>query len=205
MYSWRARQCCDSPGLADTGGKLLTALRKSSTVWRQVATDADRSPPLLPVAIRCQAVDCARENASTVWRQVANHKIHDVEGVGPVRREKFLAAGIKDTDGLLKSTKTPKQRKNLAEKTGISVKWILKFANMADLFRVPGIGSEYSQLLEASGVDTVIELSTRIPKNLHTKVSEVNIEKKNTRQPPSLAEITSWIEEAKKLPRFLEY
>jgi len=137
--------------------------------------------------------------------EVANHKIHDVEGVGPVRREKFLAAGIKDTDGLLKSTKTPKQRQDLAEKTGISVKWILKFANMADLFRVPGIGSEYSQLLEASGVDTVIELSTRIPKNLHTKVSEVNKEKKNTRQPPSLAEITSWIEEAKKLPRFLEY
>jgi hypothetical protein len=71
MYSWRARQCCDSPGLADTGGKLLTALRKSSTVWRQVATDADRTHPLLPVAIRCQAVDCDRENVSTVWRQVA--------------------------------------------------------------------------------------------------------------------------------------
>ena len=130
---------------------------------------------------------------------MANHKIHDVEGIGPVRREKFLAAGIKDTDGLLKSTKTPKQRKNLAEKTGISEKWILKFANMADLYRVNGISSEYSQLLEASGVDT------RVPKNLHTKVSAVNAEKKYTRQPPSLAEITSWIEEAKKLPRVLEY
>ena len=135
---------------------------------------------------------------------MANHKIHDVEGIGPVRREKFLAAGIKDTDGLLKSTKTPKQRKNLAEKTGISEKWI-QFANMADLYRVNGISSEYSQLLEASGVDTVVELSTRVPKNLHTKVSAVNTEKKNTRQPPSLAEITSWIEEAKKLPRVLEY
>ena len=136
---------------------------------------------------------------------MANYKIHDVEGVGPVRREKFLAVGIKDTDGLLKSTKTPKQRNSLAEKTGISEKWILKFANMADLYRVKGISSEYSQLLEASGVDTVIELATRVPKNLHTKVSAVNKEKKNTRQPPSLAEITGWIEEAKKLPRVLEY
>ena len=136
---------------------------------------------------------------------MANHKIHDVEGIGPVRREKFLAAGIKDTDGLLKSTKTPKQRNNLAEKTGISEKWILKFANMADLYRVTGISSEYAQLLEASGVDTVVELATRIPKNLHTKVAGVNKEKRNTRQPPSLAEITKWIEEAKKLPRVLEY
>jgi hypothetical protein len=58
MYSWRAdgvdwepkesMVVCDNPGPADTGGKLLTALRKSSTVWRQVATDAatDRSHPL---------------------------------------------------------------------------------------------------------------------------------------------------------------
>jgi glycine cleavage system pyridoxal-binding protein P len=73
------------------------------------------------------------------------------------------------------------------------------------LYRVQGISSEYSQLLEASGVDTVVELATRVPKNLHAKVSDVNKEKKNTRQPPSLAEITSWIEEAKKLPRVLEY
>ena len=136
---------------------------------------------------------------------VANHIIQDVEGIGPVRREKFLAAGIKDTDGLLKSTKTPKQRKNLAEKTGISEKWILKFANMADLYRVKGIGSGYAQLLEASGVDTVVELATRVAKNLHIKVATVNKEKKNTRQPPSLAEVTSWIEEAKTLPRVLEY
>ena len=136
---------------------------------------------------------------------MANHIIQDVEGIGPVRREKFLAAGIKDTDGLLKSTKTPKQRKNLAEKTGISEKWILKFANMADLYRVKGIGSGYAQLLEASGVDTVVELATRVAKNLHIKVATVNKEKKNTRQPPSLAEVTSWIEEAKTLPRVLEY
>lgn len=136
---------------------------------------------------------------------MANHKIDDVEGIGPVRRAKFFATGIKDTDGLLKSTKTPKQRKSLAEKTGISEKWILKFANMADLYRIQGISSEYSQLLEASGVDTVVELATRVPKNLHTKVSAVNREKKNTRQPPSLAEITGWIEQAKKLPRVLDY
>ncbi len=136
---------------------------------------------------------------------MANHKIDDVEGIGPVRRAKFFATGIKDTDGLLKSTRTPKQRKSLAEKTGISEKWILKFANMADLYRIQGISSEYSQLLEASGVDTVVELATRVPKNLHTKVSAVNREKKNTRQPPSLAEITGWIEQAKKLPRVLDY
>jgi dephospho-CoA kinase len=69
------------------------------------------------------------------------------------------------------------------------------------LFDIPLLFEKGGQ----AGVDTVVELSTRVPKNLHTKVSAVNAEKNNTRQPPSLAEITSWIEEAKKLPRVLEY
>lgn len=107
---------------------------------------------------------------------------------------------------MLKATRTPKQRKDLSEKTGISPKWILRFANMADLYRVPGVGSEYSQLLEDAGVDTVVELAARVPGNLHAKLKQVNAtNKQNTRQPPSLAEVTGWIAAAKSLPRMLEY
>ena len=136
---------------------------------------------------------------------MACYKIDDIEGIGPVRREKLLKAGIKDTDKLLAAAKTAKQRKTLAEKSGISQKLILKFANYADLYRVSGIGSEYSQLLEAAGVDTVVELATRKPDNLHAALKKLNSEKKNTRQPPSLAEVKAWISTAKKLPRVLEY
>ncbi|MCS6833621.1 MAG: DUF4332 domain-containing protein, partial [Flammeovirgaceae bacterium] len=67
---------------------------------------------------------------------MANYKIEDLEGIGPVLGEKFRAAGINNTDALLANTKTPKQRKELAEKTGISEKQILKFANMVDLYRI---------------------------------------------------------------------
>lgn len=136
---------------------------------------------------------------------MANYKIEDLEGIGPVLGEKFRAAGINNTDALLANTKTPKQRKELAEKTGISEKQILKFANMVDLYRINGIGSEFSELLEASGVDTVPELAQRNPENLTKKMEEVNAEKKLTRRTPSLAEVTKWIEQAKTLPRMLEY
>ncbi|PKO63728.1 MAG: DUF4332 domain-containing protein, partial [Betaproteobacteria bacterium HGW-Betaproteobacteria-17] len=78
---------------------------------------------------------------------MANYKIEDVEGIGPVLGEKFRAAGVKDTDALLKSTLTPAQRKTLAEKTGLSEARVLKFANMVDLYRVSGVGSEYAELL----------------------------------------------------------
>ncbi|MFQ3577056.1 MAG: DUF4332 domain-containing protein, partial [Cytophagales bacterium] len=96
---------------------------------------------------------------------MANYKIEEIEGIGPVLGEKFRSVGVNNTDTLLENTKTPKQRKELAEKTGIDEKKILKFANMVDLFRVKGIGSEFSELLEASGVDTVPELAQRNAEN----------------------------------------
>ncbi len=76
---------------------------------------------------------------------------------------------------------------------------------MVDLYRIKGIGSEYSELLEASGVDTVKELKNRVPANLEKKMTEVNTQKKLTRRVPTLAMVTDWIEQAKKLPAGVEY
>ncbi len=136
---------------------------------------------------------------------MANYKIEDLEGIGPVIGEKMRNAGVKDTDTLLQNTCTPKQRKELAEKTGLSTKQILKFANMVDLYRINGVGSEYSELLEAAGVDTVPELAQRNAANLTKAMEEVNEQKKLTRRVPSEKEVIKWIEQAKELPRMLHY
>jgi predicted flap endonuclease-1-like 5' DNA nuclease len=93
----------------------------------------------------------------------------------------------------------------LAEKTGISEKLILKFTNMADLFRINGIGQEYAQLLEVSGVDTVPELAQRNATNLVAKMEEVTEAKNLTRKTPSVTEVEKWIAQAKELPRVIEY
>src|SRR5438034_4418270 len=92
---------------------------------------------------------------------MANYKIEDVEGIGPVIGEKLRAAGVKDTDALLAHCLTPKQRKELADKCALTEAKVLKFANMVDLYRISGVGSEFSELLEASGADTVPELARR--------------------------------------------
>lgn len=136
---------------------------------------------------------------------MANYKIEDIEGIGAVVGKKLRAAGVKDTDTLLAHARSVSQRKKLAEVSGLSVQRILKFANMADVYRVRGIGSEYSELLEASGVNTVPDLARRSAENLVKRMSEVNAEKKLTRKVPTLAEVTKWIAEAKKLPRVLTY
>lgn len=136
---------------------------------------------------------------------MANRKIEEVEGIGPVTGEKLRAAGVKDSDTLLAQAKTPAQRKALADAAGLPAEKILKFANMVDLFRVSGIGAEFAELLEAAGVDTVPELARRAPASLAAKLAEVNEAKKLTRRVPTEADVAKWVEQAKGLPRAIEY
>lgn len=136
---------------------------------------------------------------------MANYKVIEVEGIGPVMAGKLNDAGINMTDQLLQACKTKANRKALAEKSGIDEAKILKFANMVDLFRINGVGSEYAELLEAAGVDTVKELATRKAENLTQKMAEVNESKKLVRRLPVLKMVEDWISQAKALPRMLEY
>lgn len=136
---------------------------------------------------------------------MANYKVIEVEGIGPVMAGKLNDAGINTTDQLLQACKTKANRKALAEKSGIDEAKILKFANMVDLFRIKGVGSEYAELLEAAGVDTVKELATRKAENLTQKMAEVNESKKLVRRLPVLKMVEDWISQAKALPRMLEY
>jgi predicted flap endonuclease-1-like 5' DNA nuclease len=126
-------------------------------------------------------------------------KISDIEGIGPALEKKLNAAGIKSVSGLLKNCCDKKGRKATAEATGIDEAKLLRFANYADLYRVKGIGSEYSELLEAAGVDTVKELRTRKAENLHSKMVEINTSKKLVRQTPSLSQVEGFIAHAKEL------
>ncbi len=136
---------------------------------------------------------------------MANYKIEDLEGVGKVSGEKLRAAGIKDTDALLAACATVRQREELATKADVSAKRLLKWANMADLYRIKGVGSEFSELLEAAGVDTVPELAQRNAANLTAAMAAANEQKKLTRRVPTETEVGKWIAEAKQLPRALHY
>ena len=132
-------------------------------------------------------------------------KLVDVEGIGPKYADKLIKAGVGTTDALLKAGATPKGRKELAEKTGIGDALILKWVNHVDLYRVKGVGSEYSDLLEAAGVDTIPELAQRKAGNLIQKIVAVNLEKKLVRKLPVESQVADWIEQAKKLPRVINY
>lgn len=131
--------------------------------------------------------------------------IADIEGIGPINAKKLLKVGIRGTGGLLTKGATPKGRKEIAAKTGIGHKLILEWVNLADLYRIKGVGSEYSDLLEEAGVDTVVELAKRDPKNLYEKMVVVNLKKNLVNQMPARKQVTKWVAQAKKLPRIVKY
>lgn len=128
-----------------------------------------------------------------------------IEGIGETYEAKLGAAGVKSVEALLDACATKKGRTELAEKTEISEKLILKWANHADLARIKGIGGEYAELLEAAGVDTVPELATRKAENLFKKMQETNDAKALVRKVPTEAQVADWIKQAAALPRILQY
>ena len=133
------------------------------------------------------------------------YKIIDIQGIGPVYAEKLIAVGIETVDQLLEKGADAKGRKDLEEATGIRHDLILTWVNHADLFRVKGVGPQFSELLEAAGVDTVKELRHRVAENLVQKLQETNDAKRLVRRVPSVKQIAKMIEAAKELKPVMTY
>jgi len=131
--------------------------------------------------------------------------ITKIEGIGKSYAEKLKAMGIKTVEQLLEAGATPSGREKIAKELGVSPKVVLKWVNKADLMRIKGVGEEYSDLLEAAGVDSPAELARRNAENLLKKMEEVNKEKKLVRQLPYLKQVQKWIEQAKKLPKVVKH
>ena len=125
-----------------------------------------------------------------------DYKIDEIEGIGPSYREKLNTANIKTTDDLLSQCCDAKGRKEISGATGLNEGQLLKWANMADLMRISGVGKQYAELLEGAGVDTVKELRQRNATNLAEKMSEINAVKKLAKTSPSTSVVNGWVEQA---------
>lgn len=132
-------------------------------------------------------------------------KLTTIEGIGATTAEKLKKAGIGSVEKLLTIGFDKKGRMVIQQKTGISADKLLTLVNHADLMRIKGIGGEYSELLEAAGVDSVPELAQRKAPNLREKMAEVNAKKKLVRQLASESQISSWISQAKKLKKVVSH
>lgn len=131
--------------------------------------------------------------------------IKGIEGIGEAYGEKLKALRVRSKAALLKAAGTKKGRVELASRSGLSEKLILGWVNRADLYRVKGVGTQYADLLENAGVDTVVELATRKGSNLLEKMKAVNAQRRLVRVLPTLRRVEAWVAHAKALPRAVTY
>ncbi|MGH9002411.1 MAG: DUF4332 domain-containing protein [Acidimicrobiia bacterium] len=132
-------------------------------------------------------------------------KLVDIEGIGEKYAQALKGAGIDTAEELLKAGGTAAGRDTIGEKSGLSGKLVLEWVNHTDLMRIKGVGSEYADLLEAAGVDTVPELAQRNAENLAAKLTEINEAKNLVDRTPTAGMVEDWVAEAKTLPRAVEY
>jgi predicted flap endonuclease-1-like 5' DNA nuclease len=156
--------------------------------------------PAVPAAA---ALTSASAQAPADTQHIA---VEDVEGIGPAHAQRLASVGIATTDDLLRAGATHDARERIAEATGISGKLIRDWVDKVDLMRVPGVGPQYSDLLEAAGVDSPAELAQRNPANLATTLQEVVAARPGiVRRVPTETEIAEWIAEAGKLPKIVQH
>jgi predicted flap endonuclease-1-like 5' DNA nuclease len=131
--------------------------------------------------------------------------IQEIEGIGETYAKKFKNWGVRTIDDLLAKGRTPKEREQLAAATGLTENQILEWVNRADLQRVKGIDSEYAELLEAAGVETVADLAQRNAELLADRLRAVNAVKRKIGSMPGTEYIGEWILQARCMPKAIEY
>ncbi len=131
--------------------------------------------------------------------------ISTIEGLNHRQATRLRKARVRTTEALLRTAATRKGRRDLGDTTGMAERLILTWVNRADLMRVKGVGEEYSDLLEAAGVDTIKELRRRNPRNLLDTMIEVNNKQRLVRRLPTEVMVTRWVDHAKTLDPIVKY
>jgi len=131
--------------------------------------------------------------------------LSEIEGIGDTYADQLQAIGITSIEALLENGSTRLGRVKIVEQAGVSEKRLLNWINRADLARISGVSTQYADLLEVAGVDTVVELAMRNPENLTKAMVDINNEKSLVRKVPALSQVQDWILQAAELPRVISY
>ena len=127
--------------------------------------------------------------------------IEAIQDIGVRHRSRLKAAELWSCRALLEAGATKKGRRIVAETVGGSESRVLEWGHKADLMRVNGISTRYSQLLEAAGVESMRKLRKSRPAQLHQSLVEEDKKRRKrlvNRLPPA-KEVAAWIEQARTL------
>jgi len=121
-------------------------------------------------------------------------------GLSAVEQQKLQDAEIVSTADLLEQTQSVAQRQDLSQRLGVHLKYVGKWAALADLARVPGVGCDYCGLLLHSGIASVTMLAGASAHRLHPQVMRLYVANLRRRDlTPTASQVAQWITRAKLL------
>jgi Domain of unknown function (DUF4332) len=127
--------------------------------------------------------------------------IGQLPGLSDQHQEQLLAYGIRTTKDLLEQTKTPVRRQALATQLQLHIQHVNKWVALANLSRIPAVGSQYCGLLLHAGISSPEQLAhTPLPR-VHQQILKLQVATLQRQDLcPSLHEVAEWIRQARLLP-----
>jgi hypothetical protein len=131
--------------------------------------------------------------------------LKDFRGVDIGDLEALAGQGITNTVQMLQAGATQKDRRLLAEQTGIPEPNIVEFVKLSDLARIPGVKGTRARLYYEAGIDSVAKIANLEPENFLNQVVDY-VNKSGFDGVPTLpAEAVYTVEKARKLPDVIDY
>lgn len=119
--------------------------------------------------------------------------------------EEFARFGLQTTADVLRNVDTVEDRADMAFSTGIPLGELVEVARMCEFLQIEGIGPKAFDLLRATGVVDVADLTTRNAAELHAEIEVVNQVEQITGVDPDLELVHNWILAAAQVPIRVTY
>ncbi|MBF2063844.1 MAG: DUF4332 domain-containing protein [Calothrix sp. C42_A2020_038] len=126
--------------------------------------------------------------------------VEELPGLNEQEKLQLQSCGIISTKQLLKEGKTPQGRLELANKLQIHHQYVHKWVALADLARVPSVGTQYCGLLLHSGVSSVLQLAQTPTHRLQKQILRLQVATMQRRDLcPAVETVQEWIKQAKEI------
>jgi predicted flap endonuclease-1-like 5' DNA nuclease len=129
-----------------------------------------------------------------------SYQVESFEMIDEAMRQRLVAIGIRTTGELIQRCGTPEGRAEIAKNTGAPAEAVLNWVHLADLMRIDGVGNQFAELLDATGVGTMTALRAKQAGRLETELKRVNSQRKIAKTTPSAMMLERWIDQARTLP-----
>ena len=163
-----------------------TKLTSKSTV--KPAKPTVQSPAKPPARSRISAP------ASQTW------PIEQLPGLRKKEQRQLQLVGVNTTLDLLCQTQTHAQLQVLARRLNCPPKYVRKWAALADLSRIPGVGCRYCGLLLHAGISSATQLAEASAHRLHPQLLRLQVIALRRRDlAPTASQVSQWIQAAQGL------